>query len=42
MNARYFASRLMALMLAALLVFSCAAAEEDKIPSGVVDNFVQE
>lgn len=41
MNARYFASRLMALMLAALLVFSCAAAEEDKIPSGVVDNFVQ-
>lgn len=41
MNTRYFTSRLLALMLAALLVFSCAAAEEDEIPSGVVDNFVQ-
>lgn len=28
-------------MLAALLVFSCAAAEGTEIPSGVVDNFVQ-
>lgn len=41
MNTRYFTSRLLALMLAALLVFSCAAAEETEIPSGVVDNFVQ-
>lgn len=41
MNTRYFTSRLLALMLAALLAFSCAAAEETEIPSGVVDNFVQ-
>ena len=41
MNTRYFTSRLLALMLVALLVFSCAAAEETEIPSGVVDNFVQ-
>lgn len=41
MNTRYFTSRLLALMLAELLVFSCAAAEETEIPSGVVDNFVQ-
>lgn len=41
MNTRYFTSRLLALMLAALLVFSCAAAEKTEIPSGVVDNFVQ-
>ena len=41
MNTRYFTSRLLALMLAALLVFSCAAAEGTEIPSGVVDNFVQ-
>ena len=41
MNTRYFTSRLLALMLVALLVFSCAAAEKTEIPSGVVDNFVQ-
>ena len=41
MNTRYFTNRLLALMLAALLVFSCAAAEETEIPGGVVDNFVQ-
>ena len=41
MNTRYFTSRLLSLMLAALLVFSCAAAEGTEIPSGVVDNFVQ-
>lgn len=40
MRTRLFASRLLALVLA-LLLLSCASAEEAEIPSGVVDNFVQ-
>ena len=41
MNTRFFASRLLALVLAMLLTASCAFAEDVEIPSGVVDNFVQ-
>ena len=51
MNTRYFTSRLLSLMLAALLVFSCAAAEEtsstrmplyDVFPQQLDDNTVLE
>ena len=41
MKTRLFASRLLALVMVTLLLLSCAVAEELEIPTGVVDNFVQ-